>query len=42
MYHPDAPTGDQDKFVIIKNAFEEIEAYYKATDVDLIHKQKIQ
>ena len=29
IYHPDSPTGDNDKFVAIAQAFEEIQIYIK-------------
>jgi curved DNA-binding protein CbpA len=29
VYHPDSPTGDNDKFVSIAQAFEEIQIYMK-------------
>jgi len=32
IYHPDTPTGDNEKFITIKSAFEEIEMYYENRD----------
>ena len=40
IYHPDAPTGDQSKFIQIRQAYEEIEMYLTENDPRRLQRER--